>query len=103
MNMDDIEMERIAHWIMNSDLSSTNIVERPYFLVIYNNRQWSDYFRQRRAENVQHVLYYQSANAIQQSILEHQFDYDLRRLVDNFIRQTQRPFPLKCFIDFTNK
>lgn len=97
-----MEMEQITQWIMNSNGSSTDIVHRPYFLVIFNNRQWSDYFRQQHTENIQHCVQYQSIDAAQQSMLERQFDFDLRRLVDDFIQQTKRPFPFKCFIDLTN-
>lgn len=109
MNSDQMELERIIQWILNSDQASSNILNRPYFFVIFNNRQWSDYFRQQRTEEMQQrnlttppVIPYQSANELQQSMLDRRFHYDLHQLVDSYIQQTERTFPLKSFIDFTD-
>ena len=109
MNFDQMEMENIVRWILNSNASSSNVVQRPYFLVIFNNRQWSDHFRQRRAEErvQRHPTFpvhvpSSSLDTIHQSLLDDQFNYDLHRLVDGYMRETQRTFPLKYFIDFTD-
>lgn len=109
MNSDQMELERIIQWISNSDQPSSNILNRPYFLVIFNNRQWSDYFRQQRIEEMQQrnltappVIRYQSADELQQSLLDRRFNYELHQLVDSYIQQIERTFPLKSFIDFTD-
>lgn len=108
MNFDRTEMERIVDSIMNSNQPPTNQAQRPYFLVIFNNHQWSDYFRQRRAEELQQhyrlgqpYLRYEPAISFRQSWLENQFNYDLHQLINAYMRETQRQFPLKYFIDFT--
>ena len=109
MDFDRAEMERIVDWIVNSNQPSTDQVHRPYFLVIFNNRQWSDHFRQRRAEEMvpiprssPRILRYESTATVRQAWLEHQFNYDLRQLVNRYMRETQRHFPLKYFIDLTD-
>ena len=108
MDFDRTEMERIVDWIINSNQPPTHWAQRPYFLVIFNNRQWSDYFRRRRAEEMQQhyrlgqpYLRYEPAVSFQQSWLENQFNHDLHQLVNGYMRETQRRFPLKYFIDFT--
>ena len=108
MDFDRAEMERIVDWIINANQAPTHRVHRPYFLVIFNNRQWSDYFRQRRAEEMQwHYRFGQPylcdepAISFRQSWLENQFNHDLRQLVTGYMRETQRRFPLKYFTDFT--
>lgn len=102
MNSDQMELERIIQWISNSDQPSSNILNRPYFLVIFNNRQWSDYFRQQRNLTAPPVIRYQSADELQQSLLDRRFNYELHQLVDSYIQQIERTFPLKSFIDFTD-
>lgn len=102
MNSDQMELERIIQWISNSDQPSSNILNRPYFLVIFNNRQWSDYFRQQRNLTAPPVIRYQSADELQQSLSDRRFNYELHQLVDSYIQQIERTFPLKSFIDFTD-
>lgn len=108
MDFDQLEMKRIIEWIQKSDLSSASTIQRPYFLVIFNNRQWSDFFRQQRTEEFERNFraglpcsFLEPFETFQQSMLDSQFNQDLRRLVDGYMCQTQRPFPLKYFIDFT--
>lgn len=110
MDFDQLEMERLVEWILNADLSMMGQVQRPYFLVIFNNRRWSDYFRQRRIEEMERNLraglpcsVFEPSQSFQQSVLDNQFNQDLRQLVNRYMQQTQRSFPLKYFIDFTEK
>lgn len=110
MDFDQLEMKRIIDWILKSDLSSTSDIQRPYFLVIFNNRQWSDFFRQQRIEEMERNFraritcpIFEPLETFQQSLLDSQFNQDLRHIVHGYMGRTQRTFPLKYFIDFTDQ
>lgn len=109
MDFDQLQMERIVEWILKSDPSLMSHVQRPYFLVIFNNRQWSDYFRRRRIEEMERNFragvpcsIFEPPETLHQSMLESQFNQNLRHLVNSYMYRTQRPFPLKYFIDLTD-
>ncbi|CAF3394721.1 unnamed protein product [Rotaria socialis] len=85
---------------------------RQYYFIVFNNPRWSKIIQKRNLQMQQQQQQEKKNKTdpspsvsvkapVQDISIDDQFIIDLRKLMNDYVQRTTRPFPMKYFIDLT--